>query len=149
MESIEELISKIEDPANIRESEAASGPYPLRLAFEMDETVQEIIEHGGEVGELILKRAQKRSEKEIDDITMACFCYILEKIGAEKAVPELGNILSEAAEVRKRGELSFTQYFAIHAIKTLAKQSDLKADLAYQDEEIEKTIKSMKSGGGE
>ncbi len=148
MVSIEELILKIEDPANIKDSLAASGPYVLRKVFEMDKTVQEIVEHEGDAEELVLKRIQERREKEIDDITMACFCYILEKIGAEKAVPELGNVLSEVTEKRKGREMAFTQYFAVHTIKTLAKKPNLKADLDYPDEEIEKTIKEIKSSGG-
>lgn len=145
MRSVKKLILTIEDPANIRDALAASAPHTLRLVFDMDKNVQEIIRSKDDVENLILKRVQGRSKKEVDDISMACFCYILEKIGSRKTVPKLGNLLSEIHETRKRGEMAFTQYFAIHTIKVLAKQPGLEANLIYPDDEIEKTIRRIKS----
>lgn len=144
MSSIRELIQKIENPANIRDALAASGPHTLRLVFEMDGTVQEIIKNKAEAERLILRRIQQRGRRELDDISMACFCYILEKIGSVKAVPELGNLLPEFREIKNRGEMAFSQYFTIHTIKALAKQPGLRANLDYPDDEIEKTIRRMK-----
>lgn len=152
--SIEKFILTIEDPAKIRYALAASGPYPLKLAFKMDETVQNIVKFGlaaqeikqrANVGNLVLRRIQDRGRKEIDDISMACFCYILEAIGYKEAVPELGNLLSEMYKIKKRGEMAFTLYFAVNAIKVLTKQPGLREDLAYSDKEIEETIKRTES----
>lgn len=156
--STEELILTIEDPAKISYALAASGPYPLRVAFEMDETVQEIVKFGSaaqedtqknkqraSVGNLVLRRIQDRRIKEIDDISMACFCYILETIGFKEAVPELVNLLSEMYEIMKQGEMAFTLYFATNAIKVLTEQPDLRKDLSYSDREIEETIMRVES----
>jgi len=40
--------------------------------------------------------------------------------------------------------MAFTQYFAIHAVKVLAKQPGLRADLSYPDDEIARTIRRIK-----
>jgi hypothetical protein len=145
MSLIEKYILKIENPANISDALAASGPYTLRMAFEMDKTVQALIERGDEAGNLILKQIKNRGKKRIDDVSMACFCYILEKTGFRKSVPELGALLTETREIRKRGEESFTKYFAIHAAKVLAKHPGLKTNLAYSDDEIMKSVRRIKS----
>ena len=155
MDLIEELVLEIEDPAKISEALAASGPYPLRIAFEMDKNVQKIIGFGlaaqrqerghleVDVGNFILERIQNRGRREIDDISLACFCYILEIIGFKKAILELGSVLSEMLELKRGGEMAFTLYFATHAIKVLTDQPDLREDLAYSDEEIVKAMRRI------
>lgn len=113
----------------------------------MDETVQEIIKHREDAGNLIFKRIQDRGTKKINDISIACFCYILEKTGFKKAIPELGILLAETREIRKRGEFTFTKYFAIHATKVLAKHPGSRADLAYPDDDITRTIRRIRRKG--
>lgn len=144
MSSIKELIQKIENPSNIHQAFAASGPHTLMIVFDMDETVQKVVESRDDVEDLVLKRIRYRDRKEIHDISMACFCYILGKKGSRKAVAEMANVLAEIHKMRKLNKMSFAKYFAIHTVKVLEKQPDIKNNLAYSDEEVDKTIKSIK-----
>ncbi len=143
MIGIEKLVLKIENPAKIRNALAASGPCPLRVAFDLDETVQKIVESKGEVGEVILSRIQNMKKEKIDDITLACFCYILEKLNYKKATPKIVDLLVDLIEEK---DIVFSQHFAAHTIKILTGQKDLDlVNYAYSQEEIDEIITKFKA----
>lgn len=146
MSSIEEMITLIEKPVNIREALAASGPYPLKVAFEMDKTVQALIKSKGDVEKNILNRLKQSKSKTLDDISKACLCFVLEKRKAKSAVTELSDIISEYKDSAKRDELAFAPFFAINAVKVIENHDDIRADYSYQIEEFESTLQRIKKG---
>jgi len=143
LSELKNLIEKIEDPANIRLAYAASGPYPLRVAFDRDDTVQKILKFKGEAGNAIVTRLNRRKDKKIEDISLACFGYVLEKIGYEEAPKVMVGLLKDLAG---RRDIAFAQHFATHALKVLTAQQDLNlVNYAYSERAIEDAIERFRT----
>ncbi|GAG32343.1 unnamed protein product, partial [marine sediment metagenome] len=136
-------MSIIEDPKKIKLALAASGPLPLRLAFESDDTVKQLIEHKDAAGEVILNRLGAYKNQNYKDITLACYGYILEKVGYQKAISVLGGILDD---LLKKREIVFSPHFFTHTIKVFTQQPELDTvNFSYSNTDIKMTIERLKS----
>ena len=141
MEHIRELILRLRNPSNIRYALAASSPYPLRRAFDLDETIQKIIEQGELAGNEIIELLKTDTSTSLNDITLACYFYILEKIDYKKEINQLVNILDNLKEDETK---AFGQHFATHTIKKLTNQTDLDSNYYYDKTKILNTITFVK-----
>ena len=141
MSTISELISILKDPLKIRDALAASSPYTLRAAFELDENLQKLAKSKGDARDTVLKELRANKDSAFDDITLASFCYVLEKTGNREDAQELQDVVKRILKTAKHGELSFALYLAVHAAKVLLKAPDVKEALDYRDDEIKALIK--------
>lgn len=112
MTSYQDDIKKLKDPDNIKEAGFASSPYVLRKAFERDPVVQRVIKGRQKVAPLLIAEL-KQNGRELDEITLACFTYILEKVDPT-AISDVLTPLFEAA-VDSPGP--FFVHFAAHAMR--------------------------------
>lgn len=147
MHPIEELIAGLEEPLSIREALAASSPYSLKTAFDLDKRVQELIKSKEEVEKYILKRLENKTRSELDDISEACLYYVLGKRNAKGAVKRLSEALAERRSKADRHEFAFAPLFAVNAVKIIEKQDDVRADLSYSAGEMEETLQRLQTRG--
>jgi hypothetical protein len=108
-------VEKIKNPENIRDALAASSSYVLLKAFDNDETVRRLIRGGREVAPLISREIEQNAPQ-LDEITLACFAYILQKTDADAAVRVLAPLFAQSiAEPR----VLFTDV-AAHGLRQIA-----------------------------
>lgn len=81
-------------------------------------------------------------KQNLKDITLACYSYILEKIGFNKALNVLIEVLGELI---KKNDIVFSQHFFTHTIKVMTNQPELDlVNFSYPNAEIEKTIEKSR-----
>ena len=105
-------IEKLKDPLNIHEASFASSAKVLTFAFESDPNVMSIVRAGQKALTLIAEEI-KQHGAELNDISLSCFAYILQKIDATAAVEILWPIYQKTIEKH----LFFSSTFVAHAIR--------------------------------
>jgi hypothetical protein len=95
MVNYREEISKIKNPENIKEAMYASDPRVLMVAFQRDPTVSKLIRGKSKVVPLIVEELEKNGLN-LDEITLSCFAFILQKVDLDSATKILKPIFIQA-----------------------------------------------------
>ncbi len=115
-------ISRLKTPENIVDALHASSPYVLRKAFERDPLVQRLFKSGNEMYAEVEAEIHQNASK-LDEITLACFAYLLEQADPNRVVRCLGAPFKEA--VHHPGP--FFVHFAAGALKRALKLAPAEA----------------------
>lgn len=105
-------IEILKNPSNIHEAFFASSAKVLTFAFESDPHVTSVIRAGRKALPLIAEEI-KQHGAELNDISLSCFAYILQKIDAAAAAEILWPIYQKTIEKR----LFFASTFVAHAMR--------------------------------
>lgn len=133
MADLKKDITAIKNPDNIKNSGLASSPYVLRKVFTTDPIIQRLIRAGDKVIPLI--NAEMRSSRNLKDITLAAFAYIIEKVQVQEAPQILKTYYPRAVE--KPGP--FFVHFATHAIRSGLKMPVKPLEIVYSRVEMNET----------
>lgn len=133
MANLEKDITALKDPANIKKALLASSPYVLRKIFAAEPIIQRLIRAGEKVVPLIAE--QTRGARKLDEITLAAYAYILEKVKADAAPEVLGAQFRKAVE--KPGP--FFVHFAAHAMRSALRMPLKPLEMVYSPEELMET----------
>jgi hypothetical protein len=140
MASYQDDIKKLKDPNNINEALFASSPYVLRKAFERDPIVQRMIRGRQKVVPLIIAELTKDGLA-LDDITLACFTYILEKVDPKALVAVLPSLFENAVDSPE----PFFVHFAAHTLRHHLLDLPVEATgITYTQAELVQTLKLLK-----
>ena len=128
-------VEKIKNPRNITEAMHANSAYTLMKAFENDETVRHLVQAGRQVAPVITAEIEKTG-LDLDDITLACYAYILGKVDPAFAARVLKPLLARTIDERR---LFFTDV-AAHVLRESARLPTRPQEMAYTKSELLETL---------
>lgn len=128
-------IERIKTPQNITEALYANSPYTLIKAFENDDTVRRLIRAGRQVAPPIAAEIEQHG-LEIDDISLACYAYILHKVDAASAARVLKPLLARTRETPRL----FSTAIATHVLRESAGLPTHPLDVVYTQSELAETL---------
>jgi|GEM_PF-1997665 hypothetical protein len=132
-------IESIKNPENIQEAIYASGPNALMKAFKRDPTVGRLIEGGRKVVPLIAEEIEKNGLK-LDEITLSCFAFILQKVDLDSATKILKPLFIQAMKEPN----PFFVNFAAHALRQGLRLPVKPSDPLYTRGELLETLERVK-----
>lgn len=138
--TLQKEIEILKDPGKIHEALYASSPRVLRFAFDNDPRVRAVITAGPPVVPLIATELEKNS-RNLDEITVSCYTYILEKIDAQKAAKILRPL---AAKMIDRPGF-FIPTFVTHALRKGTRLSIKTRQHFYTRAELAATLEIIKT----
>ena len=133
MADLKKDITTLKNPSNIKKAALASSPYVLRKVFAADPIIQRLIKAGDKSIPLITE--ETRSAKNLNEITLSAYAYIVENIKAE-AAPQVFKALFQKA-VEKPGP--FFVHFAAHAIRSGLRMTVKPLEVVYSQAELIET----------
>ena len=133
-------IEILKDPLKIHEACFANSAKVLTFAFESDPLVQSVIKAGRKALPLIAEEI-KQHGAELNDISLSCFAYILQKIDAAAAAEILWPIYRKTIEKR----LFFASTFVAHAIRKGMGLPVKDREFFYTQAELRETFEIVKA----
>jgi hypothetical protein len=140
---VKKEIELIKDPLNINEAVFASSPNVLKDAFDHDPHVRFLINAGKDVVPLIKKEIDANGTT-LNDITLACYAYILSRIDVAGAAKVLTPFYQKAIH---RPPAPFAIHFITHTLREDGKLRLNSTKLFYTHDEQQETLKHIKAGG--
>jgi hypothetical protein len=112
MDNLMKDLATLRDPSSIKKAQLASSPYVLRKIFAADPIIRRLIAAGEDVVPLIVEEIRKA--KNLDEITLSAFVFIVERVKVEAAPEVFGALFKKAVE----NPGPFFVHSAAHAIRS-------------------------------
>ncbi len=137
--NIKQEIKTLQDPLKIREAVCASSPKVLTFAFERDPHVCAVISSGPAAVPLIAQVIHREGAR-LNEISLACFAYILDRINRKAASEILRPLYPKLADQTN----SFATIFVAHTLRAQMSLPVRDREFFYTPAELKETLQHLK-----